>query len=73
MEKPPGYKSTYPARPGRVSMRNYLVYINGTLYGETMAVYPEKSANNVRWQMYEECGDWRKVPAIEDFDCVEKK
>jgi len=52
-------------------MKKYLVYINNMLYGETSAVSPEKAANNVRWQIYEESSGWWDVPPIEAFDCVE--
>lgn len=46
-------------------------YIDGMLYGETTAVSPEKAANNIRWQIYEESSGWWEVPPIDSFDCVE--
>ena len=74
MEKPRGYNNVMPSRQSkRPVMRNYLVYINDVLHGETSAVSPEKAANNVRWQIYKESSGWWDVPPIEAFDCVEKK
>ena len=73
MDKPRGYDRKSLLRTSkRPVMHNYNVYINGVLYGETTAVSPEKAANNVRWQMYEESAEWWEVPPIEAFDCVEK-
>ena len=52
-------------------MKRYLVYIDNIFYGETTAVSPEKAANNIRYQIYEESTGWWDVPPIEAFDCVE--
>ena len=73
MEKPRGYDQKRLTRTNkRPEMHSYLVYINEVLYGETTAVSPEKAANNVRWQIYEESAGWLEVPPIDAFDCVEK-
>lgn len=69
MNKPNGYDSVYV--DGSQRMRRYLVYIDNILYGETTAVSPEKAANNIRYQIYEESTGWWDVPPIEAFDCVE--
>ena len=69
MNKPNGYDSVYVG--GSQRMRRYLVYIDNILYGETTAVSPEKAANNIRYQIYEESTGWWDVPPIEAFDCVE--
>ena len=68
MEKPKGYDDVWPKAN---KYKKYLVYIDGMLYGETTAVSPEKAANNIRWQIYEESSGWWEVPPIESFDCVE--
>lgn len=68
MEKPKGYDEIQSAK-GR--LKKYMVFINNIPYGETMAVSPEKAANNIRWQIYRESSGWWDVPAVEDFDCVE--
>ena len=68
MVKPKGYDEISPTGS---RYKKYLVYIDGILYGETSAVSPEKAANNIRWQMYEEFSGWWDVPSIDSFDCVE--
>ena len=68
METPKGYDEIQSAK-GR--LKKYMVFINNIPYGETMAVSPEKAANNIRWQIYRESSGWWDVPAVEDFDCVE--
>ena len=71
MEMPIGYEDIRPGGRPKPRMKKYLVYINNMLYGETTAVSPEKAANNIRWQIYEESSGWWDVPPIEAFDCVE--
>jgi len=69
MDRPNGYDSVYVG--GGRKMKRYLVYIDNIFYGETTAVSPEKAANNIRYQIYEESTGWLDVPPIEAFDCVE--
>lgn len=68
MEKPEGFDdtSTYSRKP----MYRYLVYLNNIKMAETHAVSEKEAANNVRWKIYREYGDWRCVPPIEAFDCI---
>lgn len=68
MEKPKGYDNLCLYGKG---MKKYLVFLNEIAYGETHAVSPEKAANNIRWQIYEESTGWWDVPPIEAFDCIE--
>jgi hypothetical protein len=71
MEKPIGYEEKRPGGRPRPRMKKYMVYINDIFYWETMAVSPEKAANNTRWKIYEESAGWWEVPPIEAFDCIE--